>query len=150
MEYVSATPEHAAYIAARLRAADREEVRASHGIPPELALQVSLRASTTAVCGLVDGEPAGIFGVVNVDTLQGVGAPWMLGTDKVDSLAREWLREAPQWLALLSDGYLLLRNWVDARNVKSIRWLRRLGFDVRPAEPRGVFGLAFHPFERRV
>jgi hypothetical protein len=39
-----------------------------------------------------------------------------------------------------------LENVVDARNTKSIRWLRRMGFEVLPAAPLGVEGRPFHLF----
>ena len=39
-----------------------------------------------------------------------------------------------------------LFNFVDARNMKSIRWLKHLGYAVGPPVPFGVAGLPFHPF----
>ena len=150
LEYVCASPEHAAWIAPRLRYADSLEIQAYAGITPIRALSLSLRASSMAVTGFWDGEPVGMFGVVPISTVDGIGAPWMLGTPKTDKLAREWLVEAPQWLTMLGDGYFVLRNWVDARNVRSILWLRRMGFKVSGAEPYGVSGLPFRLFERRV
>ncbi len=150
ISYAIATPQDAAWLGSRLRPADVAEVKAAIGLTPERAVEVSFRASTCAVTALWNGEPAGMFGIVPVSTLDGVGAPWMLGTDRADMLAREWLVEAPQWLKLLGDGYFVLRNWVDARNVRSIVWLRRMGFKIEKAEPWGTAGLPFHRFERRV
>jgi hypothetical protein len=150
LTYVCALAEHASHIAPRLRGADVQEVAAYAGVAPLRALCLSMRASSLAVTAVWDGEPVGMFGVVPVSTVDGIGAPWMLGTPRVDRLAREWLIEAPQWLTMLGDGYFVLRNWVDARNVRSIAWLRRMGFSVAKPEPYGAAGLPFRRFERNV
>ena len=133
-----------------MRAADVDEIKASSGLSPLMALKVSARASRSPVAALVDGEPVAVFGIVNANTIENIGAPWLLGTDRLDEITREWLKDAPQWIMLLSDGYSLLRNWVDARNVRSIRWLKHMGFKVKKSEPFGLAGLPFRQFERRV
>lgn len=150
LEYVPAEPAHAEWLAPRLRAADRAEVLAALGLPPEVALPISLRASSVAVTAMVGGEPVAIFGVCPANLLAGEGLVWMLGSDAVVRQGRALLREAPQWLALIGDGYRLLRNHVDARNTRAVRWLRRMGFSLAPAVPFGVAGLPFHPFWRAV
>jgi hypothetical protein len=148
--YTLATLAHADHVAEHMRVADRDEVWAVGKLGPHVSTRVSVRASSAPVAALWDGVPVAVFGVVPVNTIDGVGAPWLLGTDLLDKLAREWMTDAPQWIALLADGYSLLRNYVDARNVRSKVWLRRMGFKLLPPEPYGVAGLAFHQFERRV
>ncbi len=150
LEYVPAEPAHAEWLAPRLRATDRAEVQAALGLPPEVALPISLRASSMAVTALVRGEPGAIFGICPANLLAGEGLVWMLGSDEVERQARAMLREAPQWLALIGDGYRLLRNHVDARNTRAVRWLRRMGVAIGQAVPFGVAGLPFHPFWRGV
>jgi hypothetical protein len=43
-----------------------------------------------------------------------------------------------------------MRNYVDARHARSIRWLKWLGFTIEEARPMGFAGLPFHPFGMRV
>jgi hypothetical protein len=43
----------------------------------------------------------------------------------------------------------VLENMVDARNTKSIKWLKRLGFTFGPPLPHPHSGLPFYPFEMR-
>jgi hypothetical protein len=140
---------HVMHVADRMREADKAEAWAACRWTPLFAADFSVRCSTVAITALLEGEPVGLFGVTPVDTLAGVGAPWAFATDRVMQLRREWLTDAPQWLMLLGDGYFLLRNHVDARNTLARHWLARVGFRIGPAEPYGVAGLPFHPFERR-
>lgn len=148
--YRPALPDDAMWLAPRLRAADVAEIWAASGQRPDVALARSLDMSAVAVCAEVAGEPAAIFGVVPLSPMAGEAAPWMLATDAADRHARAWLKEAPQWLTLLGDGWSVLRNHVDARNVASIRWLRRMGFEIAPAVAWGWAGAPFHPFKMEV
>jgi len=54
-----------------------------------------------------------------------------------------------KWVRRQSEKFSLLYNYVDARNVKSIKWLRWLGFQLDEPAPYGVRGLPFHRFELR-
>ena len=150
IEYRPGTLEDARDLAPRLRAADAEEVWAATGLPARVAMEASVRASTACVAAVVDGRCEGLFGVVPVSPLAGEAAVWMLASDVADQHARAWLVEAPQWLTLLGDGWAVLRNRVDARNKRSIRWLRRMGFEVGPAEPWGWAGQPFREFRMDV
>jgi len=56
------------------------------------------------------------------------GNPWLVGTDLLDSYGFRLHAEARLRVALMLERYPVLFNWVDCRNLKTIRWLRRLGF----------------------
>ncbi|MCK8788008.1 hypothetical protein M0638_26995 [Roseomonas sp. NAR14] len=139
-----------AWIGPRLRPADVAEVAASSGIPAARGLALSHAASSMAITAEADGEPAAMFGVVPGSALLGEAVIWMLATPAADRQARAWLREAPQWIALLGDGWRVLRNHVDVRNRASVRWLVRMGFRLEPAVPFGVEGRPFYPFWKEV
>jgi hypothetical protein len=47
------------------------------------------------------------------------------------------------------EQHSFLENWVDARNVTSIKWLKWCGFDFDDPAPFGVEQLMFHRFEMR-
>lgn len=149
VEVERATAAHAADLAARMRAADREEVRASGDHTPLEALQMSLERTAYPVAGLFNGRVECIFGVSNLWVLGSIGVPWLLGSETLPLYARPFLRESRRYVDAMRDRFRLLTNHVDARNEMSIRWLKWLGFAIMSPEPFGPFGLPFHRFEWR-
>ena len=146
---VPAVEAHAIGLAPRLRAADVRELEAGSGAQPLEALLVSLRRSTEAWAGTVDGEVACIFGVGPLSLLGGEGAPWLLGADLIERNAFAFARRNRAMVTRWQRTYPVLRNYVDARNRQAIRWLGWLGFSLLPPVPFGVGRLPFHPFELR-
>jgi hypothetical protein len=147
IEVVPARAAHIRSVARRMRQADRDEVFAASGRSPARALAFSLRKSTAAWTGMVDGRPEVMFGVGDINVLASVGAPWLLGTDAVERNRVAFLRISVEWRAQLLRRYSTLRNVVDERNHVSIRWLRWLGFTL--SEPMEVNGFTFRLFEMR-
>lgn len=145
---VPATDMHVAELAPRMRAADVREIEAALGVAPLAALAMSLRRSTEAWAGTVDGAVACVFGVGPLSLLGGEGCPWLLGSELVERSAFAFARRNRAMVARWLATYPVLRNHVDARNIKAIRWLGWLGFEVKPPVPYGVSRLPFHPFER--
>ena len=141
-----ATLDDVEMIAPLLRQADKDEIEAASGLTPRTALELSLRLCDEPVIGFMDGQPASIWGVNTGCFVQNRGVPWMLGTPLLDRYPKTWLPIAAAILKDMRDRYTLLENYVDARNKKSIRWLKRLGFQFEKAQPYGVHGLHFHKF----
>ena len=138
-----ATPEDVELLIENLREADRQELIASDGDPAE-AIRRSVRESAWAVAIWLDGGFAAITGVAPIDGLLGSRAsPWMLGTPHVDRYPSALVRVGRQYCDVMLQQYPHLLNFVDTRNTRSIRWLRRLGFTIHPAH---VFGGRTHPF----
>jgi hypothetical protein len=146
---VEATIEHAQRMAPRLRQADLDEVWASAQLEGDQALMRGLACSTHAWTGLVDGEPACMFGVVPASMMSGIGVPWMLGTDLVEQHATAFLRRNRRYVKLMTQAYNYLVNYVDDRNVKAIAWLEWLGFAMSEPQQFGAFGMPFRRFEMR-
>ena len=142
---VAATSAHAVAVAARARQSDVDELWASNKLTPSAALDYGLRVSP-ALTLLMDDEPVCIFGITPLSAITGLGAPWMVGTDKLDTCARWFIRHCKNDLGAFFSEWSRLVNLVDARNTKAIRWLRWLGFSVLPAVSYGPFNLPFHPF----
>lgn len=137
-----------AYIAEHLREADRREVEAVRG--PRFADAIAravLRSSHYWTAVSEEGEPLAVFGVVPVSIISGIGSPWFLATERANEHPRNLVVEGRRYLSAMRAIYPRLYNYVDARNDKSIRWLRRLGFTLHPPQPYGVAGLPFHKFE---
>lgn len=140
-----------AYIAQHMREADRQELAAVLGdVSPADALAMAVMRSTLCWTGIAeDRTPVSMFGVAPVALLGGIGSPWLLGTDRVFESARVLIREGRQYATRMLEQFPHLVNYVDARNVASIRWLARIGFTIHAPQPYGAAGLPFHRFEMR-
>lgn len=116
-----------------MRAADVEELF-DLGLTPTDALLRSIRGSRDAWAGLVDGRVACIFGVYPLTTLGSEAFPWLLASDLMVQHAKMFLRLNRPYITQLRKDFKWLHNYVSARNLAAIRWLRWLGFviDERP------------------
>jgi hypothetical protein len=132
-------------IAANLRIADIEEIHGSTGHRDCLAIMRQGAETSTLLWTIeVDGKPAGLFGVTPALDF---GAPWMLGTPALERAPKQLTKLGRVYVRLMNDKYATLLNYVDARSLKSVYWLARLGFTVqKETQPYGVFGLPFHRF----
>lgn len=143
------TPADIGALEAGMRGPDRDEIIAMRGPDVRASLERAVRVSTLARAMDVDGAFILLFGVAPVSLLGRVGAPWMLATERVERCPGALMRGASLYIPIMRDLYPVLVNYVDARNTRSIRWLKRLGFTFFPPEPVGVAGLPFHRFEMR-
>ena len=146
MRLVEATPDHIPHLAANMRDADVREVRAL-GRSPRDALEAGLRASLWALTA-IDDEPVAMLGVAPKSMLEGVGVPWMLGSERVYSSGRALLSFAPRVIAEMEATFARLENVVDANNVRALRFLRWSGFTVGDI-PTECGGVKFLHFERQ-
>lgn len=132
-----------------LRKSDVEEVWASHHHTPQTALIDSYNMSTFCLTVLIKGEPVAMFGLAPQSLLDDHAAVWLLATDKLETIGREFLRESKRFINMMLEQYPLLENYVDARNLVSIEWLKWCGAKIEPAVPYGVDGHPFHHFTFR-
>jgi hypothetical protein len=138
-------------LVANMRKADIDEVTAATGRPLDQIIIDAIRSSTWVMALDVDDELGMIFGVAPMgSTLGATGAPWALGTTAVERKPRALIELGPSYCELMLASYPHLYNYVDARNKRSIRWLKWLGFEFHDAQPYGAAGLPFHKFEMRV
>jgi hypothetical protein len=111
---------HVGPIATRMRAADTEEVKA-FGRTPKDALRIGL---------MVEDRPEGMMGMVPVNLLDRIGAPWMLGTDELYRHPRAWLELMPKVVSRWGDSTKHLSNLIGRTNTRAIRMLRRCKFAI--------------------
>lgn len=124
-----ARPSHVARIAKRMRAVDQAEC-AAVGSSPKAALRSGLRISTFALTVLCDDRPVAMLGVAPGNVMEGVGVPWLLATDEALKAGRQFATWGPKIVAAMCSEWPRLENYVGAENVRAIRVLRRLGFDL--------------------
>lgn len=143
------TRAEALYVARNLREIDQRELWASEGREPFIATMDAFRHADA--CIGIAGDDERMVGVAGVNG----HVIWMLGTKGLtatQSHRRQLARGAKLWIAsvvqerLQQRGQVLLHNWVHAKNIDSIRWLKSLGFAVHPPEPHGPSLQLFHYF----
>lgn len=144
-EIVQATEAHAHALAPKMRNKDALECEA-YGHTTLSALLVGLNSSVEVFTGTVDGEPVCMFGYSLPCLIGDEAEPWLLGTDEMARHATAFLRRNRPFIADLRKRFRRLSGWVYEQNHSSVRWLRWLGFTVRP-EVRIIGGIPFRPFE---
>lgn len=143
-----AHPSHIPHLATHMRESDRTEIWASHRHSPHEALSASLNASRMAWCCLVAGKPAFMWGVADCggSVLTSCGTPWLLGTQAMLGVGREFVRQCRTYVEVMQTPYDLLTNYVHAQNAVSLRWLKWCGFQV--GEPVLMNNECFYRFWR--
>jgi hypothetical protein len=126
-------------LAKNLRKADLEEISHGSGLEPQDALLYSFAVSEYCYTVWLDDQIVMIFGV-------GDGCPWMLASDLLLKVKREFVKECRRFVQAMLDRYGYLENYVWAGNKIHIYWLEWLGFKIEPPEPFGIDGEPFHRF----
>lgn len=146
MPYATPTiPEHLRELAQTMREADRRELMDASGQTPLGALEEGYVHSTKILTIFDDADRVvGIFGVAPnpVDPL--IGHPWMLASDLLEGIKKTFLKECRKYVDDLGQGFPLLMNCCDKRNVVHIKWLRWLGFSFIKEHPE--YGVGRVPF----
>jgi hypothetical protein len=149
LRFRPALPTDADDLLADLRPEDRQEADALLGPgKADDAIRTSLKNSLMAWSAVDDEGVVFIFGLVMLSVVGSEGSPWMVGTTRTERYPRELVREGRAYIARMLKAAPLLANAVDARNKRSIAWLKRIGFTILPAQPMGAAGLPFHFFYR--
>lgn len=141
-----------AMLVANLRPTDRDELHASNGPHVDLhnVVRHALHISHHRWAVEINGELAALGGVADVSILNGVGSLWMLGSVVLSHYPRVLMRIGKRYRDTALGHYEHLVNYVDARNTGSIKWLKKLGFDVHlEPTPYGPQNMPFHKFELR-
>lgn len=136
----------AVYLAENIRDSDRQESIAAHMLMPLEALRYSLARSDLSYTVFFDGRPAVIFGVSRPHMLSKEGIIWLAGTCEIEKNPKRFLRKSCDVLSVIEQGYSRLYNYVDARNTKTVSWLKWLGFTLEEPRPYGALGRPFHYF----
>lgn len=142
LRFVPAVFWHAESLAPRLRPFDVIECR-MNGFAPLAGLLAGLDAEAwTAVDQ--DGAVVAMFGCRPADDVPGYAVPWMLAAPEIEQHGRALLREGRARVAGWLERYERLVNGVHPDNVRTIRWLERIGFVVD--EPQAIDDMTIRPF----
>lgn len=146
--YRPSIEEDATVLAPKMRKQDTLEVWHSHGLSPLEALTMSLLLSVEANTIIDDDdEVIGMFGVG--EATPQVGIPWLLASDKLRDVTKQFLPESEKWVKRMNERYDLLYNYVYAGNTTSIRWLKWMGFSfIREIPDHGVHPTKFIEFAK--
>ena len=142
-----AISEDIAFLAPKMRQADRDEIKASDNVGAVEALMTPFQYKghrTWSVVGTEEEYVIGMFG--SVPTLdRDYGVAWLLSSEELFNYKKEFIKQSPEWVDEMGKGYRYLYNWVDCRNEKSIKWLRYLGFKtIRREEQYGKGKMPFY------
>lgn len=134
------------YVAEHLSEADRIEVAAVRGDDMRSALRECFLKSSFSWSVFLHGQndAAFVFGVSRVDWCW--TELWALSTPAVCKYPVAFARGSRKVAALLFERYLNVRGYVDARHVKSIRWLEFMGFKLDTPVTYGRNSELFIPF----
>lgn len=131
-----------------MRDADAIEVWLSAHKTPYQALTEGFNTSIKAWTIMEGDTPIGMFGVSSGSILSNIGIPWLLGTDAMLKIRRQFVRESIQYLNEMLVLYPRLVNFIHIDNVASLRWLRWMGFDFDGPVKAGPEDAEFFKFER--
>lgn len=117
-------------LAPRLRASDLVELERLDGSDPHEVLTRSLaNAKFALTIRDRDGHAVSMLGVGWLANPR-AGVAWFLSSDALDRFALVFLQEVRDNIDALMAGHDVISNYIHAPNVKTIRWLRWLGFEV--------------------
>lgn len=129
-----------------MRQEDRDEIWHLARVLPEEALVGGLMSCEYNRTVLLDGKVVCMFGIGG--TKGEVGVPWMLASDLLLKIRKPFLRECKEFLREMSEGFPSLSNVAWSKNTTHIKWLRWLGFEIKPAIPMGPDGELYHEFSK--
>lgn len=149
VQILPAISAHAQYIGENVRPEDAEELWASSFSKAGEVIEKGLRYSDVAYAGIINGVPVCVWGVVKESLISDDGIPWMVGSNELnnDDVAKTFLRLCREPIMVMLENYDRLENYVDARNIRSQRWLRYMGFTIEKEPiPYGVLQMPFYKF----
>lgn len=133
-------------VANDMRDEDVAEVWAAQHHTPMESLVKGVEVSKMTAAVEIDGVPCAVLGLVVRDILSGVGVPWLLGSNEALKHRRHFITLAPQVLGEMLSICPSLYNFVHSQNTASVRWLKRIGFNIEDPQPYGASRDLFHRF----
>jgi hypothetical protein len=130
----------------KIREVDAVELWDMHHLKPDEAIQVSFDVSSKAWIGYLKSEPVVAFGVAPDPSNPKKGFPWLLATDKINEVKFRVIKYSEQYVAEMIQGFEILENFVDSRNIISKEWLAWCGFIICEPCIMGIERVMFNRF----
>jgi len=117
-----------------LRPADLLELQATRGgigqSPEDLKASLRLPEGSHYTVRDEAGTILLMYGVTTVVSPPGLrtGLIWMMGTPFLENCSMAFLRRCKDYFQSIASGYDIVYNYVDARNMIHLNWLKWLGF----------------------
>ena len=124
---VPAYPEGLKELLANLRQIDFDDLQASGGTIEDVEKGL-FRVSRDTYLGLADDKVMCGFGTIPKTIIGGQAAIWLFGTPLIEQHVRAFWKFSKAYVAYERQRYEVLTGSVWEGNVKSIRWLKKLGF----------------------
>ena len=129
MPYIKVSSlEDAKELSKNLRKEDIEEIKANSNSNPYHALYTGVQYSYLPLTIMSDDDrPIMIMGVIPHG--KKLGMIWLLSSPEIKNISIPFLRNCNGVLDLYLKAYPVLYNYIDARNLLHVKWLRWLGFN---------------------
>jgi len=134
------------FITVGLRASDvLEQKRMSGGkTEQDQAVNDSFYLSENKWTAFFNEAPVGIFGLVpHPNIMSSTAVLWFVATEEAESNKMMFLKASIDSMEKIkASGFSRIWNYVDAKNTKSVKWLKYLGFKLSPT----VYSINGNPF----
>ena len=128
-----------------LREIDIEELNAGSDTSPIDALLGGFGGKGTKTKTIINEDKViGMFGVGDCPHYEEYGVIWLLGSDGIDKINKQFLKESRRYVNDLQEPYKVVYNWVHPANWKSLKWLQFCGFEVREKRKIGIKNQEFY------
>lgn len=116
------------------------------GLDKEKIVENAIKEASYVFTAMIDGEPACMWGIYQQTMLSDTAYMWLITTPLVEKHQFFFARRSQIYLQGLKEHFKIIQGHVDARFIRSIRWLKWLGFTVYPMFDDGTYR---RPFELR-
>jgi len=105
---------------------------------PEKVLSDALKKADWAWVGTANGEIGCVWGLQYTNILLGHVYIWVLTTKVAEEHQFRFVRGSRLFVDQLKTRFPYICGWVDARNPKSVVWIKWLGFELGPVTDKKV------------
>lgn len=147
VDYIIRKPEKGdiEYFDKNARQSDKDEVFLFSGRTIGEVLSDTPNLEKDADVWVVDGKITAIFGVTKWE--EGNSVIWMLATDEFDKYTQIFRNGCKEVFGKMIEGHDYLYNYVRAKHIRAIKWLKWLGAEILEPQPVGLGGELFCKFE---
>ena len=130
-----------------IRDEDAEEIKALNGSTVSDVMNKIDNLEDNSQVWVVNGNVVCMFGITPLENNERTGVIWLLATSDFHKYTKRFAVRCKKIFKKTMIGYDYVFNYIYSKNLKSIEWLKWLGFNVQDAQKIGIRGATFHRFE---